>query len=233
MTEKSAEILFVDDDEQIRDALVPILAKEGYDVRTAEDGESALAAFRESEPSLVILDIRMPGMNGFEVCERIRHLSAVPVLMLSVQDDHMDKVKALDLGADDYLTKPFEVTELLARIRALLRRAETRIEVPVSVHGLEVDFARRVVTVDGERVPLTKTEFDILGILASDPGRVFSAKSIVSHVWGRPEEQAGDADSVQLLRVHVSNLRRKLEPHPTVPRYVITEPGVGFKLTDS
>lgn len=233
MTDRQTEILLVDDDQQIRDALAPIIRAEGYAVRLAADGREALAAVDEREPSLVVLDVRMPGMNGFDVCERLRHRYSMPILMLSVQDDHMDKVSALDRGADDYLTKPFEVSELLARIRALLRRADSRLEQPISIDGLQMDFARRVVTVDGERVPLTRTEFDILGVLASDPGRVFSSKTIIARVWDRPEDAALDADSVQLLRVHVSNLRRKLEPHPSVPRYVITEPGVGFKLAES
>lgn len=226
----NAHILVIDDEEQIRRALRSILSARGYRVEAAASGEDGLRAAVDHQPDLIVLDLTLPGKSGLEVCSELREWCAVPILVLSVRDGDGDKIAALDLGADDYLTKPFSAGELLARIRALLRRTAGTEAAPaeVTVGGLVIDFARRIVTVDGEPVHLTRTEFDVLAVLAHNLDRVVTSRMLLEKVWG-----PAYVDDTQTLRVHVSHLRHKIEPAGGVPRYVITEPGVGFRLVAS
>lgn len=228
--EKSPRILVADDEEQIRRALKSILSSRKYEVELAINGEQAIDLAIENPPDLAILDIAMPGLNGIEVCKELRAWYSGPILMLSVRSGDTDKIAALDTGADDYLTKPFSAGELLARVRALLRRAASQITpLPViSAGDLEIDIARRTVTRAGEEVDLTRIEFDILAYLAQNADCVVTSKMILEKVWG-PEY----CDDIQTLRVHVSHLRKKIEPHSSVPRYILTEPGVGFRFSAS
>ena len=226
--EKPARILIVDDEEQIRRALKSILSSRKYDVVAATTGEEAIDLAIDTPPDLVILDLSMPGMSGFDVCRELRTWLNAPMLILSVRGSDSDKIEALDLGADDYLTKPFSAGELLARVRALLRRASAQQVSPpvIAVGELEIDLAQRRVKRAGQDVDLTRTEFDILAYLAKNADCVVTSKMILSNVWG-PEY----AEDTQTLRVHISHLRKKIEPHPSVPRYILTEPGVGFRFS--
>jgi len=228
--ERPTRILVVDDEEQIRRALKSILSTRGYILEMATTGEEALLKAIDAPPDLVILDLALPDRSGIDVCRELRTWMSAPILVLSVRANESDKIEALDEGADDYLTKPFSAGELLARIRALLRRAAALTSPPpVIVSGdLEIDIARRRVTVNGEQMALTPTEFDILAYLARNAGLVVTQKMILQEVWG-PEW----VEDAQTLRVHVSNLRKKIEPHPGGPRYIITEPGVGFRFADA
>ncbi len=225
--ERPARVLVVDDEEQIRRALRSILTAREYEVELAESGEEGLAMAAARQPDLIVLDLTLPGKSGLEVCRELRTWLSVPILVLSVRDSDDDKIAALDLGADDYLTKPFSAGELLARIRALLRRVSGTDASPatVTVGGLCIDFARRIVTVDGVEVKLTRTEFEILALLAHNLDRVVTSRMLLERVWG-PEY----VEDTQTLRVHISHLRQKIEPGGGVPRYVLTEPGVGFRL---
>jgi len=226
---KPARILVVDDEAQIRRALQSILSTRGYEVLSASDGAAALDLAIEHTPDLVILDLAMPGMGGLEVCRELRTWYTGPILVLSVRGSDADKVAALDLGSDDYVTKPFSAGELLARVRALLRRASGQAAAPstIAAGDVEIDIARRRVKRAGEDVELTRIEFDILAYLAQNPDRVVTSKMILEKVWG-PEY----GEDTQTLRVHISHLRKKIEPHPSVPRYIITEPGVGFRFAN-
>jgi two-component system KDP operon response regulator KdpE len=225
--ERPTRILVVDDEEQIRRALRSILSTRGYALEMAATAEEALLKAIDAPPDLVILDLALPDRSGIEVCRELRAWMTAPILILSVRANEADKIQALDEGADDYLTKPFSAGELLARIRALLRRTAALTSPPpvVMAGELEIDVARRRVTLAGEEVPLTPTEFDILAFLARNAGLVVTQRMILEQVWG-PEW----AEDAQTLRVHVSNLRKKIEPRPGGPRYIITEPGVGFRL---
>jgi two-component system KDP operon response regulator KdpE len=225
--ERPVRILAIDDEEQIRRAVRSILRTRNYVVTLAEGGREALLKAIDEPPDLVILDLGLPDMSGIEVCRELRSWTSVPILVLSVRSTEADKIEALDEGADDYLTKPFSAGELLARIRALLRRAAA-LEVPppvVTTGDLVVDIARRTVTVAGEPVNLTPTEFDILALLARNAGTVVTQKMILEKVWG-PEW----VEDAQTLRVHMSHLRKKIGQTPNGPRYVVTEPGVGFRF---
>ncbi len=226
--ERPVHVLVVDDEEQIRRALRSILRTRDYKVTEAGSGEDALVAAIDDPPDLVILDLMLPGMDGIEVCRELRTWLTAPILVLSVRSGEADKVRALDEGADDYLTKPFSAGELLARIRALLRRVATRYAPPpvITAGDLTVDVARRTVTVAGEPVTLTPTEFDILTLLARNADCVVTQKAILEEIWG-PEW----AEDRQTLRAHVSNLRRKIDKGPGNRRYVLTEPGVGFRFS--
>lgn len=226
--EKAARILVVDDEEQIRRALRSILGARKYDVILARDGDEAIDFAIDHSPDLIILDVAMPGMDGIEVCKELRTWYTGPILMLSVRSGDADKITALDTGADDYLTKPFSAGELLARVRALLRRSSSAVaaEPSVTIAGLEIDFARRHVSRDGQEIDLTKTEFDILAYLVRNVDNVITSKMILEQVWG-PEY----GEDTQTLRVHISHLRKKIEPHPSVPRYILTEPGIGFRFS--
>jgi two-component system KDP operon response regulator KdpE len=229
MAETRVRVLAVDDERPIRRFLTTSLTAHGYTVFEAADGAEALAAVITCRPDLVILDLGLPGMDGVEVTRRLREWSQIPILVLSVRDQEQDKIAALDAGADDYLTKPFGIGELLARMRAALRRAHAPAGDPVFVAGgLVVDRARRLVTVAGQEVPLTPTEFDLLRVLVTHAGKVVTHTQLLREVWG-----AGYADEAHLLRVNISNLRRKIEPDPSRPVYVVTEPGVGYRLRTS
>jgi two-component system KDP operon response regulator KdpE len=226
--EKRSKILVIDDEEQIRRALKSILSARHYDVILASNGEEGLDLAIDHSPDLVILDLAMPDMTGFEVCKELRAWYNGPILVLSVRSSDADKIEALDLGADDYLTKPFSAGELLARVRALLRRAAGQASPPpvISVGDIEIDIAHRHVARSGEDVDLTKTEFEILAYLARNANCVVTSKMLLENVWG-PEY----GEDTQTLRVHISHLRKKIEPHPSVPRYILTEPGVGFRFS--
>jgi two-component system, OmpR family, KDP operon response regulator KdpE len=224
--ERPTHILVVDDEEQIRRALTSILRTRGYILDLAATGQEALLKAIDAPPDLVVLDLALPDMSGIEVCRELRTWFSAPILILSVRSNEADKIQALDEGADDYLTKPFSAGELLARIRALLRRAAALTSPPpeIAIGDLMVDVARRRVTVSRRDISLTPTEFDILAFLARNAGLVVTQKMILESVWG-PEW----VEDAQTLRVHVSHLRKKLEV-PGGPRYIITEPGVGFRL---
>lgn len=228
--EKTYRILVVDDEEQIRRALKSILSSRKYDVILSSSGEEAIDLAIDLSPDLVILDMSMPSMSGVEVCQNLRAWYTGPILILSVKSGDTDKIRALDTGADDYLTKPFSAGELLARIRALLRRsAGSPVAQPsVSVGDIEIDFARRRVLRAGSEIELTRIEFDILAYLAQNPDCVVTSKMILEKVWG-PEY----GDDTQTLRVHISHLRKKIEAYPAVPRIILTEPGVGFRLSST
>lgn len=228
--EKPARVLVVDDEEQIRRALKSILSARKYEVTLAENGEQALDLAIDQNPDMIVLDIAMPGMDGIEVCRELRTWYAGPILVLSVRAGDAEKITALDTGADDYLTKPFSAGELLARVRALLRRASATVaaEPSLKLDDLEIDFARRRVRRDSEDIELTRIEFDILAYLARNADCVVTSKMILQNVWG-PEY----GDDTQTLRVHISHLRKKIEPRPAVPRYILTEAGVGFRFATS
>ncbi len=222
-------VLVIDDEEQIRRALRSVLQARRYEPVLASSGEEGLELAADWPPDVVILDLMLPGIDGQEVCRRLREWYGGPILVLSVVDDDGAKIRALDLGADDYLTKPFSTGELLARMRALLRRASGTDLAPTRItHGdLEIDLPRRQVTLRGEPVRLTRIEFDILALLALHAGRVVTSRALLETVWG-PEY----IRDTQTLRVHISNLRHKIETPGDVPRYIITEPGVGFRFAD-
>jgi two-component system, OmpR family, KDP operon response regulator KdpE len=222
-----ARILVVDDEPQILRSLRTTLASHGYEVQTAATGEEALAAVDGRLPDLVVLDLVLPGLSGLEVCRRLRARSSLPILVLSARGDERDKVAALDLGADDYLTKPFGVNELLARIRAALRRAvgARGPSAVVEAGALRVDFDRRQVTLDGAEVRLTPTEFDLLKVLVANAGRVLTHGYLLRTVWG--PEYEGES---QLLRVFIGQLRRKVERDPSRPQHILTDPGVGYRF---
>jgi two-component system, OmpR family, KDP operon response regulator KdpE len=227
--ERIARVLVIDDEEQIRRALKSVLTARHYDVVLAETAEQGLELTAEKTPDIIVLDLSLPGMSGLEACRRLREWYHGPILILSVRSNDDDKIAALDLGADDYLTKPFSTGELLARIRALLRRTGgVDSSVAEIISGdLCIDLAKREVTVKGELVRLTRIEFDILAMLSSNAGRVVTSRQLMESVWS--PEYVGDT---QTLRVHVSHLRRKIESPGDVPRHILTEPGVGFRFAD-
>jgi two-component system KDP operon response regulator KdpE len=219
------KVLVVDDEPQIRRALRTSLGANGYEVRTASNGEEAIEAAAEGA-DLVVLDLGLPDLDGTEVIRRVRSFSAVPIIVLSVRDRQADKVLALDAGADDYVTKPFGVEELLARARAALRRTTPETPGPsvVDVGELEIDLGRRLVTVAGERVHLTKTEWALLEALVTNPGKLLTHQWLLRTVWG-----VGYSEESHYLRVYVRALRRKLGDAAAAPRLILTEPGVGYR----
>lgn len=223
---KQPRVLVVDDEPQTVKYVAANLRARGYEVVTAQDGREALKVFRETPVDLVILDIMMPGPDGFEVCQVIRRESDVPIIMLSARGQEKDIVRALNLGADDYLTKPFGVEEMLARIQAVLRRA-TRVShtprPPVRIGALEIDFGGRRVTMAGKSVHLTPTEYDLLVTLALNAGRVLTHRMLLQTVWG-PEY----GSETEYLWAYIRRLRQKIEPDPQNPRYILTQPGVGY-----
>lgn len=224
-------VLIVDDDPKLRRLVERQLTTEGFDVLLASNGEEALYQASLSRPSLIVLDIAMPVMDGFEALERLREFFTDPVIILSATDQEREKVRALDLGADDYLTKPFGGAELSARIRAALRRADRlsgngSSQEPVVTTGfVEIDLSARIVKKRGEEVRLTRTEYDLLRTLATNAGKVLTHRELLQAVWG-PEY----GDETEYLRTFVKQLRRKLEEDPSRPRYIITEPGIGYRL---
>jgi two-component system KDP operon response regulator KdpE len=221
-------VLVVDDEIQIRRAVIRALEARGYTTEQAVDGEEAVALAEAFTPDLIVLDLNLPGKSGLDVARDIRGWSEVPILVLSVREDEQDKVEALDIGADDYLTKPFGVDELLARVRALLRRS-TPAEAQTTRFtsgGVTIDLAKQRVTRVGEDVHLTRTEWALLGELASHPGKLLTHRWLLERVWG-----PGYEEDVDVLRVFVSQLRRKIEDDPARPASIATEPGIGYRWT--
>jgi two-component system KDP operon response regulator KdpE len=218
-------VLVVDDEPQILRALQLKLEGAGYEVETAATARDALMKASLRPPQALILDLLLPDGRGSDVCREIRGWSELPILLLSAVADEREKIAALDAGADDYVTKPFSGDELLARLRAALRRVAPAGESTVTVGDLTVDLARRRVTVGGEPVALTPTEYDLLRLLARNAGRLLTHPTILREVWG-----PAYGEESNYLHVYVSQLRRKLEPDPTRPRYVLTQPGVGYRL---
>ncbi len=222
----NSRILIVDDEPQIRRVLKTALVTHKYEVEEASSGEEALDLLKSRSPDLVLLDINMPGMGGMAACREIRAVSEAPIIMLSVRNGESDKIVGLDAGADDYVTKPFSVNELLARIRANLRRMPDGDQAPepVVIPGqLSIDFASRQVVAAGKPVRLTPKEFDLLQYLATNANRPIAHRKLLQNLWG-PEY----GNEVEYLRVFVSQLRKKLEPDPAHPRYILTEPWVGY-----
>jgi two-component system KDP operon response regulator KdpE len=219
-------VLVVDDEPQIRRALRTSLEAHGYEVRTASNGEEAVLATAETELDLVFLDLGLPDIDGTDVIRRVRSFSAVPVIVLSVRDRQADKVAALDAGADDYVTKPFGMEEVLARLRAALRRGPAdRAEPATLAFGpLVVDLGKRLVSLDGERLHLTKTEYALLEAFVTNPGKLLTHQWLLRQVWG-----PGYANESHYLRVYVRALRRKLGDHASAPRLILTEPAVGYR----
>ena len=226
--ERSVTILVVDDDDQIQRATRSILATRRYAVLQATDGQSALEMIAEYSPDMVILDLMLPGMSGLDVCREAREWYAGPILILSARGQERDKIQALDLGADDYLTKPFSTGELMARIRALLRRSGEHhaLQTSLQIGDFYLDLPRHHVVRAGKQLALTPIEYELFVYLAQNMSCVVPSSMLIQHIWG--DDMAGD---IQTLRSHVSHLRRKIEPEPAAPQYLITEPGVGFRLT--
>jgi two-component system response regulator RegX3 len=225
----STRVLLADDEPAILDAVRYTLAKEGFQVDLVADGERALETALAGVYDLVVLDVMMPGLSGIDVCRRLRAASDVPIILLTARDAEIDRVLGLELGADDYVTKPFSMAELVSRIRALLRRRQLDRESggapSVRLGGLEIDLVRHEVVVDGRLVHLTPSEFKVLALLAEEPERVFTRRQIMEHLWQSPyvgDERASD--------VHVSNLRRKIEQDPAHPERLLTVRGIGYKL---
>lgn len=228
MSPSGPRILIIDDERAIRRFLTTVLQAHNYQTFEATNGEEGLLAVASQRPDIVILDLGLPGMDGLEVLQRLREWSDVPVIVLSVRDQETDKIAALDAGADDYLSKPFGAGELMARLRAAMRRVAQATTEPVFHAGsLTVDMNRRLVTRDGEEIGLTPTEYDLLRVLITHAGKVLTHRQLLREVWGE-----GYSSDVHLLQVNISNLRRKLEPEPARPRYIITEPGIGYRFRD-
>jgi two-component system, OmpR family, KDP operon response regulator KdpE len=226
---EGAVVLIVDDELQIRRFLRISLEANGYQVHETETGQDAIVKAVQLRPDLVILDIGLPDMEGFEVLHRLREWTAIPVIMLSVRDSDRDKIAALDMGADDYLVKPFSMEELMARIRVAQRHAQPQQDEPVFTSGdIQVDFARRLVTLRGEVVKLTPTEYALLRLMIQHAGKVLTHQQILKAVWG-PEY----VHETHYLRVYFAQLRQKLEDDPTRPHFLMTEPGVGYRLSST
>jgi two-component system KDP operon response regulator KdpE len=225
-TSEHSRVLVVDDEPQITRVLRTVLTSQGYQVRTAAEGESALSSFAEWRPELVITDLYMPHMDGIELCRRIRAMSTVPIIVLSVKGEERTKVEALDSGADDYVTKPFGIDELLARVRAALRRGPGDTDVASFDAGdFRVDLEARRVHVRGQEVRLTPKEFELFVYLARHPNRVVTHRTLLEAVWGEASQE-----QPEYLRVFMGQLRKKLEPDPSNPRYLVTEPWVGYRF---
>ena len=221
-------ILVIDDEPQIQRAIRTILTEKGFQVSTASRGEEGLTLAAAREPEIVILDLGLPDIDGIEVTRRLREWTQCPILILSVRDSERDKVAALDQGADDYLTKPFGIEELLARVRVALRHSSSRQGTPsklVRAGGLTIDLAWHLVKRGEEEIKLTGTEYKLVAYLAANHGRVLTHQSILTHVWG-----PADADHTEYLRVYMRQLRKKLEADPEQPQYILTEPGIGYRF---
>jgi DNA-binding response OmpR family regulator len=228
----SSTILLVDDEDSIQKLLAYPLERDGFRVLQARDGEEALERFAAERVDLVVLDLMLPKLDGLEVCKRLRAMSEVPIIMLTARDDELDKVLGLELGADDYITKPFSIREFRSRVRALLRRAAAPRQVAadgeaISAGGLRIDLARRTVEVQGRPVQLTYVEFELLRTLAGQPGRVYSRRMLLEALWG-----AADYREPRTIDVHVRHLREKLERDPAEPEYILTVRGVGYRFGD-
>jgi two-component system, OmpR family, response regulator RegX3 len=224
-------ILVVEDEVSFSDPLSYLLRKEGYEVDVAETGPEALADFDRNGADLVLLDLMLPGLSGTEVCRQLRQRSAVPVIMLTAKDSEIDKVVGLEIGADDYVTKPYSSRELLARIKAVLRRGQEPDElVPATIEAgpVRMDVERHVVTVDGQRTQLPLKEFELLELLLRNTGRVLTRGQLIDRVWG--SDYVGDTKT---LDVHVKRLRAKIEPDPAKPKHIVTVRGLGYKFESS
>jgi len=225
---ETLRILVIDDEPQIGRTLRPQLAPRGYEVEHVTSGEAGLVAAGANAPDLVLLDLGLPDMDGVDVCRRLREWSAVPVIFLTVKDDERTKVQALDVGGDDYITKPFGTPELLARVRAVMRRTQEQPSAASSVFvsgDLRVDFAARQVTVGGKEVRLTPTEYELLRLFILHADKTLTHRQLLTQIWG-PES----THETQYLHVFIRQLRRKLEPDPAKPRHFVTEPGVGYRF---
>ena len=222
-----ARILVVDDEAPIRRSLKVNLESRGYKVDTAETGDKAISAFENRRPDLLILDLLMPGMGGIDVVRKLRAVSTLPIIVVSAIGEEAQKVQALELGADDYITKPFGMEELFARIRSLLRRAAGATSAaPVFAAGdLLVNFDRREVSLEGQLVKLTPTEYDLLKYMIEHAGKVLTHRMLLQEVWGQAY-----VDQAQYLRVFIGQLRKKIEKHPGRPRFILTDPGVGYRF---
>jgi DNA-binding response OmpR family regulator len=232
--QSEATIMLVDDEESIQKLLTYPLQREGYRVVQARDGEEALKRFAEQPVDLVVLDVMLPRLDGLEVCRRLRTESAVPIIMLTARDDEVDKVLGLELGADDYITKPFSIREFRSRIRAVLRRAtlvaerREQSDGAIVADGLAIDPAKRTVAVHGGQVQLTYVEFEVLHTLALHPGRVYTRQSLLEAVWGDSAYR-----EPRTIDVHIRHLREKIEPDPREPVYIFTVRGVGYRFRDT
>ena len=234
MVERAPRILLVDDEQSVQTLLSYPLRKDGYDVVQATDGLEALARFDDASFDLVVLDVMMPRLDGLEVCRRLRARSSVPIIMLTAKAEEIDKVLGLELGADDYITKPFSMREFRSRVKAALRRAgmarEEAVddEEPLEVHELRIDFAKRSVRLRGQDVQTTYVEFELLGALATNPGRVWTRDMLLNRIWG--DSAYRDPRTVD---VHIRHLREKLERDPKEPEYLFTVRGVGYRFRDT
>jgi DNA-binding response OmpR family regulator len=230
--EGSARILLVDDEQSVQTLLAYPLRKDGYEVVSAHDGREALDRFAEQRFDLVVLDIMLPKVDGIEVCRRLRSRSQVPIIMLTAKDDEIDKVVGLEMGADDYITKPFSVREFRSRVRAALRRAEISgphhaTDEPIVAGELRIDFERRAVSARGTQIRLTYVEFEVLAALARAPGRVMTRETLLEQVWGDSSYR-----DPRTIDVHIRHLREKLERNPREPEYLFTVRGVGYRFRD-
>ncbi len=225
-------ILLVDDEDSVQKLLAYPLERDGYRVLPARDGEEALMRFERERVDLVVLDVMLPRLDGLEVCRRLRAQSSVPIIMLTARGDELDKVLGLELGADDYITKPFSIREFRSRVRALLRRAaaprhDPRPDEVIASNRVRIDLARRTVERDGEDVQLTYVEFELLRVLASNPGRVFTRQALLEELWG-----GSDYRDPRTIDVHIRHLREKLEPDPRTPELILTVRSVGYRFRD-
>ena len=232
MPAKKTTILTADDDPQLLRLMTRNLQLEGYDVLGASDGQQALELIESNPPDLVLLDVMMPKMDGFTVCYRVREFSSVPIIIVTARGQDQDKVRGLDLGADDYLTKPFSVDELLARVRAVLRRSQFTarenaqgLRASTATGDLTIDYSQHLVILAGREVPLTPNEYRILAYLAQNVGHVVTQDLLLEHVWG--SEYLGEG---HMLQVNINRLRHKLEVDPTQPHYILTKVGIGYSL---
>jgi two-component system, OmpR family, KDP operon response regulator KdpE len=232
MPAKKTTILAADDDPQLLRLITRNLQLEGYDVLAASDGQQALELIENNAPDLVLLDVMMPRMDGFTVCYRVREFSSVPIIIITARGQDQDKVRGLDLGADDYLTKPFSVDELLARVRAVIRRSQFTareytqgLRATTATGSLVIDYSQHIVTLHGREIALTPTEYRIIAYLAQNVGRVVTQDLLLEHVWG--QEYLGES---HMLQVNINRLRRKLEVDATQPHYILTKVGVGYSL---
>jgi DNA-binding response OmpR family regulator len=232
MNSRTTRILLVDDEQPVQKLLTFPLEKDGYEVVSAMDGQAALSAFDSQEFDLVVLDIMLPKVDGLEVCRQLRAKSSVPIIMLTAKAEEIDKVLGLELGADDYITKPFSMREFRSRVRAALRRAEMGAardgdEPPLERGDLRIDFAKRAVSLRGEPVQLTYVEFEILAVLAGHPGRVYTRDMLLDRIWGDSEYR-----DQRTIDVHIRHLREKLERDAKSPEYLLTVRGVGYRFKD-
>jgi DNA-binding response OmpR family regulator len=226
-------ILLVDDEDSVQKLLAYPLERDGYKVLPARDGEEALICFEQEQVDLVVLDLMLPRLDGLEVCRRLRAQSSVPIIMLTARGDELDKVLGLELGADDYITKPFSIREFRSRVRALLRRAaaprhDPRREEAIVSNGVRIDPDRRTVELDEQEVQLTYVEFELLRVLASNPGRVFTRQALLEELWGGSEYR-----DPRTIDVHVRHLREKLEPDPKDPQLIVTVRSVGYRFREA